>query len=276
MNGYSVREVAVLLELSEAEVRGFVRAGFIEPAEADGKARVTFSFRDLVLLRTAKELRRAEISAVRVRRALGRLKKQLPMGRSLSSLSIAADGRRMVVSDGNGRWNPESGQALFDFSVRDLAAQVAPLARKKASAAHTNASEQSAVDWFALGCDLEGSLPEEARDAYRRAVELDPHYGEAHVNLGRMLHEAQELTAAEAYYRLALAAQPHNTTAAFNLAVVVEDLGRPDEALVLYAQTLAIDATVADAHYNMARLYERAGQQSSALRHLAAYKKLTR
>ncbi len=275
MNGYSVGEVAALLDLSEVEVRNFVRAGFLDPARGP-RGQLAFSFQDVVLLRTAKELKRASISSTRVRRALIRLKRQLPLGRALSSLSIAAEGNKLVVDDGRGRWNPESGQALFDFDVRDLAAQVAPLARRKVVVAHAAAAAQSAADWFLLGCDLEASLPAEARDAYRRAVELDPGFAEAHVNLGRLLHESDELRAAEAHYRLALAAHPDDTTAAFNLAVVVEDLGRPDDALVLYAQTLAIDSTVADAHYNMARLYERAGEQASALRHLAAYKKLTR
>ncbi|HZS37195.1 MAG TPA: tetratricopeptide repeat protein [Polyangia bacterium] len=274
MKGYSAREVATLIGLTAAQVRSYVRAGFLSP-ERDPRGELVFSFQDVVLLRTAKGLVDARIAPRRVKRVLGKLRDQLPSGRPLTGVSIGAEGNKVVVRDGSVRWNPESGQALFDFDVAALARKVAPIVERQARAARDDEAEQTAEDWFDLGAQLEVCAPAEARDAYRRATELDPHHADAHVNLGRLLHEARELEAAEAHYRLALDARPDDATAAFNLGVVLEDLGRAADAIAAYRQTLAADETNADAHYNISRLYERAGEETAAIRHLKRYRKLT-
>src|SRR5690242_226276 len=101
MKGYSSRDVARLLGLTVAQVRGFARDGFLTPAPGRGRRRaLQFSFQDLVILRTAKALVAARIPSRRIRRALRRLRQQLPRGRSLAELRIAAEGDRIVVSDG--------------------------------------------------------------------------------------------------------------------------------------------------------------------------------
>ncbi len=271
--GYSTREVAKTLGLSCAQVRAYVRAGFLLP-ERGPRGAFRFSFQDLVLLRTARGLLTARIPARKVKRALRRLKDQLPSGRPLTGVQIAADGDGIVVHADGARWNPESGQALFNFEVSELALKVAPMVHRAAAQARTE-ERLSADDWYELACDLELSDPVQARDAYRRVVELDPHHAEAHVNLGRLLHEAGQPAAAEAHYRLALSAQPTDATAAFNLAVALEDLGRIEEAIAAYEQAIGADPDYADAHYNVARLYERIGRTAAALRHLRAYRKLT-
>ncbi len=274
MKGYSAGEVARLIGLSPARLRSCVRAGFLEPGRGE-RGELVFSFQDVVLLRTAKGLIDARIAPARVRRVLGRLRDQLPSGRPLTGVSIGAEGNKVIVRDGTVRWNPENGQALFDFDVAALARKVAPIARRQARAAHSDEHAQTAEDWYDLGAQLEVCSPDEARDAYRRAVELDPRHADAHVNLGRLLHEARELEAAEAHYRLALEARPGDVTAAFNLGVVSEDLGKSEQAIDAYRRAIAADDACADAHYNLSGLYERAGDKTSALRHLKRYRKLT-
>jgi Tfp pilus assembly protein PilF len=271
---YSTKEVAKLLGLPEARVRSFVSAGFLQP-EREGRGGLLFSFQDIVLLRTAKGLLDARVPARRVKQSLRKLKAQLPSGRSLTGVSISADGTRVVVRDGSSRWVPETGQILFDFEVRPIAEKIAPLAARAASAAKRRESELSADEWFDLGCELELNAPQEARDAYRRAVELDPHFADAHTNLGRLLHEVGEVAAATAHYRLALAAAPDSETAHFNLGVALEDDGHFEDAAAAYTRVLALDAGYADAHFNLARLYERMGRHTAALRHLKAYKALS-
>src|SRR6266850_1557869 len=105
---------------------------------------------------------------------------------------------------------------------------------------------------------LRSRLPE-AREAYRRALEIDPHHAGAHVNLGRLLHESQDAQAAAHHYRIALEARPDDATAAFNLGVALEDLGQLEEAAQAYLRALASDPSYADAHYNLAGVRERAG-----------------
>jgi tetratricopeptide (TPR) repeat protein len=64
--------------------------------------------------------------------------------------------------------------------------------------------------------------------------------------------------------------------AAFDLGVALEDQGREEEALAAYEQALLHDPGLADAHFNASRIEERAGRRQEALRHLAAYRRLTR
>ncbi len=272
MSGYSTRDVTKLLGLTPAQVRGYARAGFLEPAKGP-RGEFRFSFQDLVLLRAAKGLAAAKIPSRRIRIALRKLKEQLPQGRPLSGLRIAAEGERILVTDGETAWHPESGQLVLDFSVAELAAKAAPLDRRRAQAARAE-EKLTADEWYALGFDLEVTSPEEARDAYRRALELDPRHADAHVNLGRLLHETGRVADAAAHYRLALDADRAHATAAFNLGIALEDLGRYSEAVSAYRQAIRADPTMADAYYNLARLYEKLGKKAAALRYLSKYRRL--
>ncbi len=252
-----------------------MRGGFLSPDRGPG-GRLTFSFADLVFLRTARGLISARVAPQRIRKALRRLREQLPEGRPLTGVRIAMEGSRIVVEDGPRRWQPESGQILFDFGVADLAKKVAPIVRRAFREAQEEGAEFSADDWYEWGCELEPGSPAEAIAAYRRALSLDPAHPDAHVNLGRLLHEAGDASAAEPHYAAALAARPEDATASYNLGVALQDMGRLPEALLAYQRAVRIDPSNADAHFNAAALAERLGRPAEALRHLRTYRKLTR
>src|SRR5258708_7932587 len=226
MSGYGAREVAKMLGLAVGQVRSFVRAGFLDPARGP-RGELRFSFQDLVLLRTAQGLVSARIPPRRVRSALRKLKEQLPEGRPLRGVHIRAEGDRIVVGDSRARWSPESGQVLFDFGARELARKVAPLQLR-------TPFQGDAADWYERGCDLDEVAPDEARDAYRRALELEPDHADAHVNLGRLLHEAGDARAAAEHYRRAIELTPANVIALVNLGVPLEDLRIPEAAILAY------------------------------------------
>jgi tetratricopeptide (TPR) repeat protein len=270
---YSLREVSAMLGLSPAEIRAYAANGFLTP-ERGLRGELRFGFHDLIILRTAGELTAAQIPRRKVRRVLQRLREQLPKGRSLTGVRITADGDNVIVRDGESVWNPDSGQALFDFPVADLAAKAEPFIRRNAADARESPGELTADDWYTLACELEMSSIQDAKDAYERALRVEPQHADAHVNLGRLMHEAGNPAAAEKHYRLAIEADPGHETAAFNLGVALEDLGRRDEALRAYELALTLDPENADAHYNLAGIYERRGDKQSALRHLSAYRSL--
>lgn len=264
--------MSALLGLSSAQIQGFVDDGLVSPRR-NRSGELRFSFQDLVLLRTAKGLIDANIPTRRVRAALDNIRRQLPRGRPLTGVHIFADGREVLVQEGDEVWNPESGQTLINFGVSSLAEKAAPFARRAAAAARESAEELTAEDWFELACELELTAPDEAVDAYRRALQLEPAHADAHLNLGRLLHEQADLEAAERHYRAALGSDD-DATARFNLGVVLEDEERFEEALQTYLQLIAADPGYADAHYNLAGLYERLGRKDAALRHLKTYKAL--
>jgi tetratricopeptide (TPR) repeat protein len=268
--GYTTKDVARILGMTVAQVREFAPR-----RRPRGGGELRFTFQDLVVLRTAKGLVAARIPTRHIRRALQQLRASLPRGRSLAELRITAEGARILVSDGESTWSPESGQTQLDFAVSDLVTRAAPVARRAAKVARESAEDHSATDWYEMGLELEAVDAEEARDAYRRALELDAHHADAHVNLGRLLHEDGRTAEAERHYRQALAAAPGHATAAFNLGIALEDLRRPADAVDAYRIALAADPRLADAHYNLARLYEKQGKKAGALRHLSHYKRLT-
>src|SRR5437764_11877083 len=150
MKGYTSRDVARLLRLTVAQVRDFARDGFLTPGRGP-RGELLFSFQDLVILRTAKGLVAARIPTRRIRRALRRLRAQLPRGRSLAELRIGAEGDRIVVSDGVTTWSPESDQMQLDFAISDLATRAAPMARRAARAARRDDADLSADEWYGMG-----------------------------------------------------------------------------------------------------------------------------
>ena len=273
MQGYTAKEVARMLDLSVAQVRSFVRAGFLE-ARRGRRGEYRFSFQDLVLLRTAKGLQAANVPPRRLRTALRRLRQQLPQGQPLSAVQIEAHGDRLVVRRGDTGWNPESGQAEFDFEVAELVQKAAPHAQRALEEAQRATVELTPEEWFELGFELEAAAPQHARAAYLAALERKPSLVDARINLGRMLQLAGEVHLAEAHFRIALTYQPANATALFNLGVALEDQGRLADARPAYAAAISADPTFADAHFNLARLLEQVGENQAALRHLKTYRKL--
>ena len=273
MTGYTTREVAHVLGLSPAQVRSFARSGLLSPARGPGQ-QYRFSFQDIVLLRTARELRERALSPRKIRRTLRLLREQLPEGRPLSAVRVAASGEQVVVKDRDTVWEPDTGQVAFDFSVGELASRVQPFAGRMAREWGASAGVD-ADGWYDLGWDLEAvSLPE-AKEAYQRALELRPDHVEARVNLGRLLHGEGAVDKAEAQYRHALEVSPASALARFNLGVALEDQGRTPEAASAYRAAVELDPALASAHFNLARLCERGGDARGALRHLSAYRRLS-
>ena len=84
---------------------------------------------------------------------------------------------------------------------------------------------------------------DEAAEAYRQAVEVDPEYAQAHVMLGVSLSTLGDIDGAVEAYRQALEIDPDNGTGHFNLAGLLDGLGETQQALHHYQQaTLGTDA----------------------------------
>lgn len=274
MTKFSTREVAKIAVLPEARIRSCVRAGLLAPRRGR-QGQLEWSFQDLLLLKTTKGLLDARIPMGRIRRMMASLKRQLPDEQTLSSLTIYADGRRVVAWDGTARWQPDSGQFLFNFDVQTVAAKVNLPERLPRPASDTiREPTRTAEQWFDLGCELDASSPEEARQAYQQALELDPLLADAHVNLGRLYHAANQPAQAEAHYRAAAQQMPDDPIAHFNLAVLLEERGRADEAIQAYQCALQADPSFADAHYNLGLLFDALGKRALAITHLRTARKL--
>ena len=247
-------------------------AGLVSP-ERGARGEHQFTFVDLVVLRTARDLLVAGVPFLRVRRSLERLRDNLPADHSITELRIGANRNRVVVREEDALWDAESRQVLIDFEICDLADTLAPLVGPGLPVALL-APALDARDWFELASELEVTSSEEASAAYRRALEADPGHVDAHVNLGRLMHEAGDVANAETQYRRALELRSTDLTARFNLGVALEDMNRLPEARNAYREAVLADPEHADAHFNLAGIYERLGQRPQAIKHLKIYRQL--
>ena len=293
-----------MLGLPPARLRAYVRSGLLSEEQGE-HGRRRFSFQDLLLLRTAEGLVAERIPPRRVVQALKKLREHLdrerggrvdldaatveptadPTADRCAALHRRGSHRR---ARGAGSLAARVGSGVADVPRRAASGRRRPDAdadgpiplstrRGQAGAAATAAAgEVSADDLYRIAGTLEETDPVHAVHTYRQALALDPGHADAHVNLGRLLHEAGELAEAERHYRATLGLRPDDATAAFNLAVAIEDQGRDDEALEQYERAITIDGRNADAHYNAARLYEKIGKYTAAIRHLRAYRELVR
>ena len=268
---YSAGDAARILQATEARVRSWARLGGLTP-EPDADGNPKFTFQQLLLLRTTRGLLEAGIPAGRVRRVWSSLRRQLSSDIPLTRVRILADGARAVAWDENATWQPDSGQFLLNFG----AAEITELAETPAALTVVEETPApTAEQWFHLACELEETSPLEARQAYLQALASEPDLADAHLNLGRLEHEAGELGKAEMHYQRAVQCAPDDATAHFNLAVLLEDRNRPDEAIQAYAQAIARDPDgAADAHYNLGLLLEARGRRDEAMRHLMAARRL--
>jgi tetratricopeptide (TPR) repeat protein len=270
MQAYGVREVERLLQMSRGAILGLVRAGFVSPTRGP-RREYRFSFQDLIVLRAARALTAAQVPARRITRSLRQLRSHLPSEAPLSGLSIRAVGDQVVVQEGHARWRADSGQYLLELDVSVADGELNMLARGTPST-----QSDAAEEWFSRGWSLEDKSPAKARDAYARALELEPGHANAAINLGRLLHQSGDLAHAEQVYREALRRSSHNALLWFNLGVLLEDMDRRKQAAEAYEAGLREDPGFADCHYNLALAYEALGDARRAIRHMSEYRKLAR
>ena len=259
MHQYGVRDVERLLRLPRSIIRSLVASGFVTPARGARNA-MLFSFQDLIVLRTAQELSAALVPRRRIVRALKELRRQLPESMPLSGLRIGAVGDRVVVREGDSRWQAESGQYLLALEVRAEMAAASP--------------PSDVIDWPARALALEREDPAAALEAYARAVDAEPSNVDARINWGSLLHEHGHHQEAERVYREALAALGDDPVLLFNLGVLMEDMNRKMEAVAAYQKAVRLDPGLADGHYNLALLFRQLGRPRDAIRHMAHYRKL--
>jgi tetratricopeptide (TPR) repeat protein len=264
MRAYTAKDLERLVDVPASLIRSLARAGHIHP----GKIRntVSYSFQDLLVLRTASALRAARIPSRKITAALTKIREALPQGANLNVLAVAPAGKEVAIREGSQLWESPSGQYALPLAVDHRPSSVSTLRRR----ATIERRRLEAEEHFERAFELEDSDIAAARASYVAALAAHSEHLEARINLGRLLHLNGELAAAEEVYR---AAKHASSLLSFNLAILLEDLSREEEAILAYREALALDPTLHDAHFNLSRLHERANRPREALRHLLAYRR---
>ncbi|MCT9124825.1 tetratricopeptide repeat protein [Cupriavidus gilardii] len=281
-DSFTLKDIEGKFGVSRGTVASLTRAGLLEPAKGSRGER-KYSFQDVVLIRTADSLKKANVPPRRVTRALQRLK-AWSQDRPLSGVRIAAVGNGVVVSEPHRQWEVETGQLVMELQPSRsqpgavLSIQSARKAEDRADD-HADVGTDAGSDagtWFQLGCQLEAQDMRKAEQAYRRAIAIAPDYADPYLNLGCLLTEAGRVQEAESLYRDAVAAIGDEPLLHFNLGVTLEDLERYEDALRSYHRCIDIAPDMADAHFNAARLHEQLGDAHRAIRHFNQYRKYCR
>jgi tetratricopeptide (TPR) repeat protein len=217
-------------------------------------------------------LRENRIQPRQIGRAMASLREKLEwIKQPLSELRIVSDGRKIAVHVAGQKMEALTGQILFDFEASGLGG-VKTFPEGKRNATRLRESEA----WFQKGLDLEetGAPIEQAIEAYRKVLALNPDAAGALVNLGTIFYRQHRFAEAEEYYKEAIEADPQYPLAQFNLGNLYDEQGRSPEAFQYYRHALELNPNYADAHFNLALLSERAGETLKAVHHWKTYLKL--
>ncbi|MGB2667937.1 MAG: tetratricopeptide repeat protein [Candidatus Acidiferrum sp.] len=260
---FSSEDVQRIVGLTRKQLDYWDKLRLVSPQNEQG-ARY-YDFRDLIGLRTIKQLLEKGVSANRLQRALSALNEKLSQVKTpLSQLRILSDGKDVLVEQGSARLEPLSGQFVLNFETRELDESIRFIARRSAS------------DWLAMALTYEADKETRAQafDAYDRCVDADPHNADALLNCGTLYYEDGNFEKAADYFQRALGAQPQNPLAHFNLGSVLEEMGELEQSRRHLRQALLIDPDYCDAHYNLAFVCEKLRAFAEAREHWQAYIRL--
>jgi len=257
---FSTEDVQRIVGLTAKQLEYWDRLGLVSPRKGQGNR--FYDFRDLIGLRTVKQLVEKGVPANRLRRALAALHEKLAQVHApLAELRILSDGKDIVVERGEARLEPLSGQFVLNFETRELGEKVRVMAGPNAD------------DWLAtaLEYDAEENTRAQAIEAYDHALSIDPQKVDALLNCGTLCYEEGNLKKAAEYFMRALQADSENALAHFNLGSVLEEVGRLEAARLHLRNAVRLDPNYPDAHYNLAFVCEKLGARNEAQRHWQAY-----
>lgn len=120
-----------------------------------------------------------------------------------------------------------------------------------------------------LALETAGRL-EEAAEANRRALELDPRLTQAHVNLISIYGRLRRVDDAARHYREAVANDSKSAEAHYNYGVMLTAAGQYVQAKQAFRRAIDANPKHADAHNNYAFLIESEGRLDEAQRHYEA------
>ena len=266
---YGLRELTRILTLTPKRAAQLRRLALLHGDSG-------YTFRELLALRAASALLDAGASVRQIKQALSALRRQDPgLEQPLAEVRLVLEGDRLLAQSDRVRFDPRTGQLVLALDSGGLeraatATLATGLVRPLAPPA------EQAETWFERASEWDGDPAqwEDAIEAYRRVVVIDPTYAAAWNNLGLLLHRMGDYEGARQAYDAALAQDPDCREAAYNLGSLHEDRGEVEAAVGSYRRALELSPDYADAHFNLAGALSRSGRGDEAARHWQRYLEL--
>ena len=263
---FSPEDVQRILGLTAKQLDYWDRLELVSPQKSQGSP--FYDFRDLISLRTVKQLLEQGVPANRLHRAIAALRDKLDKAQApLAELRVLSDGKDVLVERHGARLEPVSGQFVLNFETREIDERVRVIARPAA------ADRRTADDWLAaaLACESAKGSRAEAIAAYDHALQADPHRVDVLLNCGTLLYEDGNLQKASEYFQRSIALDSENALAHFNLGSVLDELGEVAAAREHLRLAVRLRPDYPDAHYNLALVCDKLGAFSEAREHWQAY-----
>ena len=260
---FSREEVQRILELTPKQLDYWDRLRLVPSRKEQGNR--FYDFRDLIGLRTVKQLTENGVSANRLGRAVAALREGISHVQApLTELRVVSDGKDVVVERNGARLEPLSGQFVLNFDTRELGEKVRVM------------TGHSADEWFAtaLECETGNQASDDAINAYEQTLRMEPERVEALINCGTLYYEQGNLEKASEYFQRAVDSDPQNALAHANLGSVLEEAGDVMEARRHLRFAVRLEPTNLDALYNLALVCDRISAHAEAREHWLNYIKL--
>ena len=263
---FSRLEFQRMLDVTEKQLNYWEKLRLVAPRKSGVEK--SYDFRDLITLRTAKQLIEKGVPAQRLQRSIVALQQKLAEVQSpLTELRIRSNGRDVIVERAGVQLEPISGQIMLNFETRELTEKVRMM------------PQRSANDWVAVGVQREEqnmskAAPRLAAEAYRSALETDRGNVDALNNLGTLSYEEGNFEDAIALFRHAVTLHPDHMLSHFNLGSTLEETGHDDQARRHLRRAVQLDPEHADAQYNLAFVCDKLGAYVEARRHWQKYLEL--
>lgn len=236
-----------LVEQSGLSPRALALLSLFDAFEHDAEP---YSFRDLILSRKYAGLIAGGASWSAIARSVHR---SGPVA-SLTALSLQAEGRDAIYARLGDKLSELDGQMLLPLASPD---------------------DAEVEELFATAETLEAEERyEEAAEAYRRCLAVDPRDSIAAFNRANCLRAAGLAAEAAHAYKQALKLDPDFVEAWFNLGGLQAERGHTDSARRTLCKAISLDGTYGDAVFNLAKLEYDAGNLLEARRWWTRYMEL--
>jgi DNA-binding transcriptional MerR regulator len=204
---YSIPQLGELLNVKRDQLRNWLREGVLQPVNV-GEPLPLFDIAQVQLAKIVCHLRVSGLSVSRIGWQLGRLRAWFP-NLTDQLVCVSHRGREILVRLDCGRLIEPSGQKWFDFEIADD--EISIPYRDRRSVDH----------WFDEGLRLEDAcMYQEAAEAYRSALQLEPNDPVLHFNLGNVYTALDDPDNAIRHFVIAIQIDPEYEDAWTNLESV--------------------------------------------------------